>query len=65
MLSTVYRSEMLIRKLASGFQHVRIRNFAVAMFVLAIATVAALAQTGADPEPQGVVQVILAYLGLA
>lgn len=33
--------------------------------LLAIVTPAALAQTGADPEPQGVVHVILVYLGLA
>jgi hypothetical protein len=32
--------------------------------LLALATPAALAQTGGDPEP-GVVHVILAYLGLA
>jgi hypothetical protein len=46
MLKTVHRAETLTRKLAIGFQHIRISNFAVAMFVLAIATVAALAQTG-------------------
>jgi hypothetical protein len=36
--------------------------------LLALVAPAAIAQTGADPEPQvsqGVVQVILAYLGLA
>jgi hypothetical protein len=33
--------------------------------LLALVTPAASAQTGADPEPQGVVHVILTYLGLA
>lgn len=33
--------------------------------LLALAAPAALAQTGGDPEPQGIVQVILTYLGLA
>jgi hypothetical protein len=32
--------------------------------LLALVTPAALAQTGADPEP-GVIQVILSFLGLA
>jgi len=40
------------------------RKLIIGAALLALVTPAAFAQTGADPEP-GVVQVILAFLGLA
>jgi hypothetical protein len=61
ILSVAHRAETLICKLANGFQ--RVRNCAVAMFMLVIATVSALAQTGSitgqvlDPAGTAVVNV--------
>jgi len=46
MLSAAHRAETLLCKLANGFQRIRIQNCAVALFMLSIAAVSALAQTG-------------------
>jgi hypothetical protein len=45
------------------FRHV-VRTLTIGAAFIALAAPAALAQTGADPEPQ-VVHTILAFLGLA
>jgi hypothetical protein len=53
-------------------RHTMLKHLASKLIIgaalLSLVTPAALAQTGADPEPQvsqGIVQVILTYLGLA
>jgi len=46
MLSAAQRAEILMCKLENRFQRIRIHNCAVAMLIIAMATVSALAQTG-------------------